>query len=140
MKMAQLMAAVLALPLDQKETFQVVLGHSIKSDNQTNALVQEELEEATIVVASMPELKSKRSGAPPDPNSVFSLAYKRIQDKGEINQEKLIEFVSEKKGWDRFRVLNNLVSLKRRFREQHGIMVQGRGNSAVWAVETSSAN
>lgn len=138
MKFAELMTTVLALPLEHKETIQVVLGHSIKSELQNEALVHEEMQAAVSVADTMTELTDRRRGRQPDENSVFGLVSSSLESNKEVRQDSLIKLIVEKKGWTRQKAINNLTATKPRFANQLGVSIKGRGKDAVWSVETSS--
>ena len=138
MKSSDLMLQLLALPLEQKETFQVVLGHSIKMEQHADKFIQAELNEADKLSVTMLGLPSTNgAGRPIQPDSCFSLVKDKVPQGGEIPQEELLVFLEEKRGWDRKKASLNLNSNKIRLK-RHGIQSRGHGKEAVWFAPTSN--
>lgn len=137
MKLVQLMSAVLSLPKEHKEMFQVVLNHSLKTENQNDSLIQVELETADAVAKQIGPMKltsnNRKPGKPIDPNSTYSLILGLVQQECEVSQDNIISFLMKRKAWDRSQVCTNILNNKKRLIDS-GIKINGRGPSAVWSI------
>jgi hypothetical protein len=136
MKPVELMKEVLGLPLEIKETFFLVLGHTIKTESHVQALTQaESAEESAIgaaLVDAVPELaqQKKAPGAPRDPNSARSLVEAFLIEHKSAFKSKLRALLMEKKGWNKQQADGNLATISSNLK----LVRQGFGDNGIWSL------